>query len=94
MPEVRAVVALRLRSLANRMKGPVTAWDLAHRALIAADIERFLSRPFAHARPVASPAAPPGAPIGTLGPAFLSADEDWCGTAPRPRPFYAPLVAR
>ena len=43
-----------------------TEADTAHRALLAADIKRFLERGLDPARPIPLPAAdaPPGAPIG------------------------------
>jgi len=94
MPAVRAVAASRLQVLSMRlMTTPPTGANAAHTMLLAGDIARFLARPYVDVKPSSAPAAPPGAPIGTRDPAFLSPDEDWCGPAARPRPFFPPLVA-
>jgi hypothetical protein len=51
--------------------------DLAQQALLAADIKRFLERPLADgARIQPAAPAPPGAPIGDIGP-------DWLLSPPR-----------
>jgi len=85
--QVRAIASLKLSKLAARLKAGVakTEGDTAQRALIAADIKRFLERPIDLARPIAFPApdAPPGAPIGDMG-------QDWLAPAPwysRSAPF-------
>jgi hypothetical protein len=64
--EVRAIASLKLAKLAARAKAGVakTEADTAQRALIAADIKRFLERPADVARVIPAPDAPPGAPIG------------------------------
>jgi hypothetical protein len=64
--EVRAIASLKLAKLAARVKAAVakTEADTAQRALIAADIKRFLERPAEMARVIPPPDAPPGAPIG------------------------------
>ena len=59
-PQVRAIASQALARIAAR-SGPVAD---AHHKLLAADITRFLERPFEPARPIALPPAPPGAPIG------------------------------
>ncbi|HSK08650.1 MAG TPA: zinc-dependent metalloprotease [Vicinamibacterales bacterium] len=76
-PQVRAIASRGLAGIRERVRvanGGAGAQggrrqqadeeDLAHRALLAADITRFLDRPFEPARPIALPAPPPGAPIG------------------------------
>jgi hypothetical protein len=50
----------------------------AHRALLAADIKRFLERPAPPATRVDIPAAPPGAPIGDPGMDWLNRMEPAC----------------
>jgi len=64
--QVRAIAAWKLAKLAARLKGEVAAGEAeqAQRALLAADIKRFLDRPADPAQPMPVPAAPPGAPIG------------------------------
>lgn len=64
-PEVRAVAQERLRAVARRAgEASERAEDRAHKAMLAADIGRFLDRPWDPERlPRAFP-APPGAPIG------------------------------
>jgi hypothetical protein len=93
MPQVRAIATASLvgvRTRAQAMLGP----DAAHARLIAADITRFLDRPFQPAAPIDTPATPPGAPIGAADPRWLVADdEEWCSAAP-PRAaagFFPPL---
>jgi hypothetical protein len=66
--EVRAIASMKLSKLAARVRAGVAKGDTdaAQRALLAADIKRFLERPLDPARPIPLPApdAPPGAPIG------------------------------
>jgi hypothetical protein len=67
--ESRAAAEWGLRRIAAMMKGapPSNRESAAHRALAAADVERFLDRrdpATARSRPVATP---PGAPIGSKG---------------------------
>lgn len=85
--QVRAVASAALRRLQARAQGFTgTGTDAAHAQLLAADIQRFLDRPFEPARPAAPPDVPPGAPIGML-------DVDWCGYASPDRDaFFPPLV--
>jgi hypothetical protein len=64
--QVRAIAAYKLGRLAARLHSeaiPAEA-EQAQRALLAADIKRFLERPADPARPMPAPDAPPGAPIG------------------------------
>jgi len=79
--EVRAIASLKLSKLAARLRTGVakTEADTAQRALLAADIKRFVERPLDLAKPIpfAAPDAPPGAPIGDPG-------QDWLA---RPSPF-------
>jgi hypothetical protein len=79
--QVRAITTLKLNTLAKRV-GAATAGtgsqaeaERAHRALMAADIKRFVERPVndaLSARFVPPSPAPPGAPIGDSGMDFLS----------------------
>ncbi len=63
LPQVRAIANQKLANLAAR---PATGSfdDRAARSLVAADIRRFLQRPYDPAKVVAQPVAPPGSPIG------------------------------
>jgi len=64
--QVRAIAAFKLGKLATRLKteaAPAEA-DQAQRALLAADIRRFLDRPADPMRVMPTAEAPPGAPIG------------------------------
>ena len=66
MGQVRAVATAKLGQLAGRPL-PIAARtpeNQAARALFAADIRRFQSRPYDPARTPAAPDAPPGSPIG------------------------------
>jgi hypothetical protein len=77
--EVRAIASMKLSKLAARVRAavPKSDTDAAQRALLAADIKRFLERPLEPARPIPLPApdAPPGAPIGDQ-------PLDWLATPP------------
>jgi hypothetical protein len=75
--QVRAVAAWKLAKLAARLKSEVVAGEAeqAQRALLAADIKRFLDRAADPAQPMPAPGAPPGAPIGDSG-------VDWLAPAP------------
>jgi hypothetical protein len=65
MPQVRALVTDRLsRRMAALRRPGATGGEAAHRALLAADIERFLERPGSTSEAPSLPDAPPGAPIG------------------------------
>ena len=75
MPQVRAIATQKLQ---QRPAAPDRDVDgerrrVAHATLLAADIKRFLDRPFAPATRTELPTPPPGAPIGE--PAM-----DWLGT--------------
>lgn len=59
-PRVRAVATEALEGITRRWG---TSAD-APRRLLAADVTRFLQRPFEPAGPIALPSPPPGAPIG------------------------------
>jgi hypothetical protein len=78
MPQVRAIASDALaRIQSGQGLGNAQAEDVAAQHLMAADIKRFLERP---AAPITSPAtfdAPPGAPIGETGMAWLQAPS-WC----------------
>ena len=81
--QVRAIASLKLDRLAARVRpaagtpaasGPGEP-ERAHRALLAADIKRFMERPVndqLSARFMPPSPAPPGAPIGDTGMDFLS----------------------
>jgi hypothetical protein len=94
--QVRATASLKLQRLADRLRAPATDGaeaDVAQRALLAANIRRFLERPYAdQARIIPTAPAPPGAPIGDLGydwlarPAFCN----WDDVAPEAWVFYEP----
>lgn len=67
--QVRALASLKLQNLGARMRATAAATeaDRAQRALLAADIKRFLERPSADAAKIIPPSpAPPGAPIGDM----------------------------
>jgi hypothetical protein len=71
MAQVRAIATHHLKALQSRA-GAGTVPDTAHYGLLATDIKRFLDRPSAPARDYATPATPPGAPIGDMAMDFLS----------------------
>jgi hypothetical protein len=80
MPQVRAIASMRLSKLMGRATSAATRTESeeAMHTLLAADIKRFLERPAEPFRPVDSPDAPPGAPIGgDAGPDWL-ARVTWC----------------
>ncbi len=64
--QVRAIAALKLTRLAARLKAESASSEAeqAQRALLAADIKRFLDRPAERLKPIVAADAPPGAPIG------------------------------
>ncbi|MFN0181459.1 MAG: zinc-dependent metalloprotease [Gemmatimonadales bacterium] len=64
--QVRAVALQKLQGLRGRplRQGAATTANRAARALLAADIARFLERPYDPTRRIAVPAPPPGSPIG------------------------------
>ena len=76
MPQVRALVSDRLRGLATAAASSDRA-DAAHAALLASDIQRFLTRPAASAAQPALLTVPPGAPIGDPGMSYFRA-EPYC----------------
>jgi Met-zincin/Domain of unknown function (DUF5117) len=75
--QVRAIASFKLAKLATRLKAEVAPAEAeqAQRALLAADIKRFIDRPADPMRIVPAPDAPPGAPIGDPG-------MDWLAPAP------------
>jgi len=78
--EVRAVATWKLGKLEARLKTPTAAGDegeQAHRALLAADIKRFLDQPSAPPKTIVAPDAPPGAPIGDTGMGWLDPPPYW-----------------
>jgi hypothetical protein len=82
--QVRAIASLKLDRLAARARaglagtpapGSQAEGERAHRALMAADIKRFLERPMVDAaggRIMPASPAPPGAPIGDMGQHWLA----------------------
>lgn len=72
--QVRAVASYRLQKLTNRLKSEATKSDAdaSHRALLVADIKRYLEHPSEIATIVATAPAPPGAPIGDVGELWLA----------------------
>jgi hypothetical protein len=80
MPQVRAIATHKLQQRQQRLSSAVTANAAAsaHAALLAADIKRFLDRPFAPATRADLPAAPPGAPIGDPGMDWFGRTEPLC----------------
>jgi hypothetical protein len=81
-PQVRAIASLALSRLMTRVKLPSAGRggtaEAAHRALVAADIKRFLERPMDAARSIDTPNAPPGAPIGGDPGMEWLAPAEWC----------------
>ena len=65
--QVRAVATESLRALLPELKkiGMIEANDLAHRKLLAEEIERFLARPDATRKRATPLPTPPGDPIGS-----------------------------
>jgi hypothetical protein len=74
--QVRAIAGAKLREMAAWMAGAgggAGEDDGAHYVLLAADIGRFLERPYEPQDFRSAPAAPPGSPIGDAG-------LNWTGT--------------
>jgi hypothetical protein len=82
MPQVRAIANLKLQQRMADLGRPSAArgdGDVAHAALLAADIKRFMDRPaMAVAVTTAAPAIPPGAPIGDPAMSWIRRVEPWC----------------
>jgi hypothetical protein len=78
MPQVRAIATQKLQQRQQRLAGAAASAS-AHASLLAADIKRFLDRPFAPATRTDLPTAPPGAPIGDPGMDWLGRMEPFCG---------------
>lgn len=71
MPQVRAVAADRLRTLADALRArPADAADRAHYLLIADDVGRFLNRRWEPSERRDPLAPPPGSPIGDEEPDY------------------------
>lgn len=65
--QVRAIATWKLGKLEARLKAQAAGAgeaEQAHRALLAADIKRFLDQPAAPPKTIVAPDAPPGEPIG------------------------------
>jgi hypothetical protein len=64
--QVRAIAEFKLSKLAARLKSESSSSEAeqAQRALLAADIKRFIDRPAERLKPIVAADAPPGAPIG------------------------------
>ena len=77
MSQVRAIATHHLKALQSRA-GAGTVPDMAHYALLASDVKRFLERPSAPARDYAAPVTPPGAPIGDMAMEYLSRYFEMC----------------
>ena len=78
MPQVRAETSQALSKIqAGGIPSPPSTADVAARALMAADIKRFLERPIDPIRTPATYDAPPGAPIGDAGMDWLMSPS-WC----------------
>ncbi len=75
--QVRAVASLRLNRLVTRLKNDTgkSEADVAHYALLASDIKRYLERPSEITSMIVAAPAPPGAPIG-------DAPQDWLAAPP------------
>ena len=72
MTQVRAIAAQTLRRLQSRNTPPVSSLpEQAHRQLMVDDIKRFFEQGMDLLRPAATPAPPPGAPIGDSGMDYL-----------------------
>jgi hypothetical protein len=80
MPQVRAIASQKLAQRQQRLSSvPLTnAAASAHAAYLAADIKRFLERPFAPATRADIPDAPPGAPIGEPAMEWLKRWQTYC----------------
>jgi hypothetical protein len=78
MPQVRALASNALQSLASSGAAGSSRLAAAHEALLAQDIRRFLERPAAPQASLATPAAPPGPPIGEPALDYLRSVEPFC----------------
>jgi hypothetical protein len=74
--QVRAIATLKLQRLAARLRAQPGTGDaeIAHRALLASDIKRYLENPEEVTKLIVAAApAPPGAPIGDMPMDWLAA---------------------
>jgi len=87
MSQVRAIAVAKLRrvrSIVSASSATSTGSEIAHRELLAADIQRFLERPGdAPTRLLNVPPLPPGAPIGESGLDYLLGIDFSCVTPER-----------
>jgi hypothetical protein len=84
--QVRAIATLKLQRLAARMRAQPGTGDaeIAHRALLASDIKRYLDNPEEVTKLIVAAApAPPGAPIGDMPMEWLAAPA-WVSSPPSP----------
>jgi hypothetical protein len=99
--QVRAIATAKLNRLARRAgvpppgTGSQVEAEAAHRALLAADIKRFIERPMSDAlsaRLMPPSPAPPGAPIGDMGQNWLARPDqcDWDDVNPEMWLHYRP----
>jgi hypothetical protein len=74
LSQVRAIATMKLSRLADRLKAETgqSEADQARHLLLAADIKRFLERPYEPTALINPPPAPPGAPIGDTGMDWLA----------------------
>jgi hypothetical protein len=78
--QVRAIATLKVQRIATRLRGVgagKSEADVAHAALLAADIKRYLEQPDEFAKAFVAAPAPPGAPIGDIGETWLDAPSWW-----------------
>jgi hypothetical protein len=78
MPQVRAVALKKLSDQREALDGMVAGAEeaeAAHYALLSGTIERFLKDPTTMPSVPATPAAPPGAPIGSWPLDYLAGSE-------------------
>lgn len=86
--QVRAIATWKLGKLEARLKAQAAATDeaeQAHRALLAADIKRFLDQPSAPPKTIVAPDAPPGAPVGDAPLGWLDPPPYWPEGSSTPR---------
>ncbi|MGE5244137.1 MAG: zinc-dependent metalloprotease [Betaproteobacteria bacterium] len=79
LAQARAVASMKLAGLAERLRSETgkSEADQAQHHLLAADIKRFLDRPYEPTALIDPPPAPPGAPIGDTGMDWLDPTCTW-----------------